>query len=59
VVLEARQVKATLSSLRNKTGRNDAHGIAKILRTGWYREVRVKYLDSLSTAEQNQASVAE
>ncbi len=46
VVLEARQVKTTLSSLRNKTDRNDARGIAQILRTGWYREVHVKSLES-------------
>ena len=32
VVLEARQVQTTLSSLRNKTDRNDARGIAQILR---------------------------
>jgi transposase len=46
VVLEARQVKTTLSSLRNKTDRNDARGIAQILRTGWYREVHVKSPES-------------
>ena len=46
VVLEARQVKTTLSSLRSKTDRNDARGIAQILRTGWYREVHVKGLDA-------------
>jgi transposase len=46
VVLEARQVKTMLSSLRNKTDRNDARGIAQILRTGWYREVHVKSLES-------------
>jgi transposase len=28
--------------MRNKTDRNDARGIAHILRTGWYREVHVK-----------------
>jgi transposase len=44
--MEARQVKTTLSSLRNKTDRNDARGIAQILRTGWYREVHVKSLES-------------
>jgi transposase len=26
----------------NKTGRNDARGIAQIMRTGWYRAVHVK-----------------
>lgn len=46
VVMEARQVRTTLSSLRNKTDRNDARGIAQILRTGWYREVHVKSLES-------------
>ena len=46
VVLEARQVKTMLSSLRNKTDRNDARGIAQILRTGWYREAHVKSLES-------------
>lgn len=49
VVLEARQVKTTLLSLRNKIDRNDARGIAQILRTGWYREVHVKGLDSQRT----------
>ena len=33
--LEARQVSAALSAMRNKTDRNDARGIAQILRTGW------------------------
>ena len=45
-VMEARQVKTTLSSMRNKTDRNDARGIAQILRTGWYREVHVKSPES-------------
>lgn len=46
VVLEARQVNATLSAMRNKTDRNDARGIAQILRTGWYRPVHVKSIES-------------
>lgn len=46
VVMEARQVKTTLSSLRNETDRNDARSIAQILRTGWYCEVHVKSLES-------------
>lgn len=46
VVLEARQVKTMLSILRNKTDRNDARGIAQILRTGWYGEVHVESLES-------------
>lgn len=30
----------------NKSDRNDAAGIARIMQTGWYREVRVKRLES-------------
>jgi len=30
----------------NKTDRNDAEGLAQIMRTGWYREVGVKSLDN-------------
>jgi transposase len=46
VVMEARHVKAALGAMRNKTDKNDARGIAQILRTGWYREVYVKSLES-------------
>jgi len=42
VCLEARQVKAALSAQKNKTDRNDARGIAQIVRTGWYQEVHIK-----------------
>lgn len=42
VCLEARQVNAALSAMRNKTDRNDARGIAQILRTGWFARVHVK-----------------
>jgi transposase len=42
VCLETRQVKAALSAQKNKTDRNDAVGIAQIVRTGWYQEVHVK-----------------
>jgi transposase len=30
----------------NKSDRNDAAGIARIMQTGWFKEVRVKNLDS-------------
>ena len=30
----------------NKTDANDAHGLAQIVRTGWYREVEVKSIDA-------------
>ena len=33
VCMEARQVNAALSAMRNKTDKNDARGIAQILRT--------------------------
>ena len=46
ICLEARQTAATLAAMRNKTDRNDARGLAQILRTGWYRTVHVKSLAS-------------
>jgi transposase len=38
--------KAALALQLNKTDRNDARGLAQIVRTGWYREVAVKGVDS-------------
>jgi transposase len=46
VCMEARQVSAALSAMRNKTDKNDARGIAQILRSGWYSRVHVKSLAS-------------
>jgi transposase len=46
VCMEARQVAASLAAMRNKTDRNDARGLAQILRTGWYRTVHVKSIES-------------
>src|SRR3954470_5930228 len=42
VCLDARHAKAALSMQINKSDRNDAEGLAQIVRTGWYREVHVK-----------------
>ncbi|WP_439143944.1 IS110 family transposase [Planktotalea sp.] len=42
VCMEARQVNAALSAMRNKTDKNDARGIAQILRTGWFSPVHMK-----------------
>jgi transposase len=42
ICIEARQAKAALGAMPNKTDRNDARGIAQIMRTGWYRAVHVK-----------------
>lgn len=46
VCLHARHAKAALSLQANKTDRNDAHGLAQIVRTGWYRAVEMKSLAS-------------
>ena len=42
VCIEARHAKAALSAMPNKTDRNNARGIANIMRTGWFRAVHVK-----------------
>src|SRR4051794_1361087 len=41
--------RPNLSLQINKTDRNDAAGLAQIVRTGWYREVTVKELDNHAT----------
>jgi transposase len=46
VCMEARQVDAALSAMRNKTDKNDARGIAQLLRSGWYSRVQVKSVES-------------
>jgi transposase len=42
VLLETRHVKAALAAMTVKTDRNDARGIAQLLRLGWFRPVHVK-----------------
>ena len=42
VCLETRRAKAAMGAMPNKTDRNDARGIAQIVRTGWFRAVHVK-----------------
>lgn len=42
VCMEARQVNAALSAMRNKTDKTDARGIAQVLRSGWYSPVYIK-----------------
>ena len=42
ICIETRHAKAALKAQQVKTDRNDARGIAHIMRTGWFREVRVK-----------------
>jgi transposase len=46
ICMKARQVKAALSAMRNKTDKNDARGIAQLLRSGWYSRVHVKSIES-------------
>jgi transposase len=48
ICIEARQAKAAMGAMPNKTDRNDARGIAQIMRTGWYRAVHVKSLSCRS-----------
>lgn len=47
ICIETRHAKAALSAQQVKTDRNDARGIAHIMRTGWYRAVHVKSDESL------------
>ena len=44
ICIDARHAKAALSLQINKSDRNDAVGLARILQAGWYKEVRVKSL---------------
>jgi len=46
VCMEACQVKAALSAMRNKTDKHDARGIVQISTSGWYSRVHVKSLES-------------
>jgi len=46
ICIDARHAKAALKMQINKSDRNDAIGIARIMQAGWYKEVRVKRLDS-------------
>lgn len=42
ICIDARHAKAALSMQINKSDRNDAVGIARIMQTGWYRQVQIK-----------------
>ena len=46
ICIDARHAKAALSLQINKSDRNDAYGVARIMQCGWYKEVRVKGLVS-------------
>ena len=42
VCVDARHAHAVLSARMNKSDRNDARGLAELVRIGWYREVAGK-----------------
>ena len=48
ICIDARHAKAVLKMQVNKSDRNDAIGIARIMQTGWFKEVHVKDIDSHS-----------
>ena len=42
ILIETRHVKAALKAMTVKTDRNDARGMAQLMRMGWFRPVHVK-----------------
>ena len=48
-VMEARHVRAAFAAMRVKTNRNDARGLAQLVRLGWFKRVHVKSLDAQVT----------
>jgi len=44
ICIDTRHAKAALSMQINKSDRNDAVGLARIMQCGWYKEVQVKSL---------------
>jgi transposase len=44
MLIETRHVKAALKAMTVKTDRNDARGMAQLMRMGWFRPVHVKTL---------------
>jgi hypothetical protein len=45
IVVEARHVCLSLSTMRNKADRDGARGIAQMMRLGWFRSVHVKNIE--------------
>jgi transposase len=48
-VMEARHVHAAFAAMQVKTDRNDARGIAQLVRLGWFKSVHVKALSAQET----------
>jgi transposase len=46
ILIETRHVKAALKAMTVKTDRNDARGMAQLMRMGWFRPVHVKTLQA-------------
>ena len=46
ICVDSRHAHRVLSMKRNKNDRNDARGLADVVRMGWYREARVRSLDA-------------
>jgi transposase len=44
IMIETRHVKAALKAMTVKTDKNDARGMAQLMRLGWFRPVHVKTL---------------
>ena len=47
VCIEARHAKAAMVAMtRNKNDRNDARSLAHLIRSGWFKAVRVRSVES-------------
>ena len=46
ICIETRHAKAAMEAQNVKTDKNDARGLAHIMRTGWYKEVHIKSHES-------------
>ena len=46
VCIDARHANGVLKMMPNKTDRHDARGLAQIVRTGWFKAVRIKSHDA-------------
>jgi transposase len=49
VCIDARHAHAALSARMNKSDKNDAKGLAELVRIGWFREVKVRSEESQRT----------
>ena len=49
-LLETRHVRDAFKAMPVKTDRNDARGIAQLMRLGWFRPVHCKSLPAQETA---------